>query len=103
MQPVITIGMRRQQVHVLGDRRLLAVWNTVLPQVALTEVRRHDAQIAAAIDLCLLARRRTAAKTAATTAGEIARQRSAARHAWIGPAVRRGESASHAGTFPYCA
>jgi len=58
-------------MNVLGDRRLLAVGHAVLAQVPLTEIRRHDLQIAAGVDLRLLAWRRATAKSLTTTPGAL--------------------------------
>ncbi len=96
VQPGIAVGMRRQALDVFGDRGLLAVRHAVLPQVSLAEIGRDDLDMAAAVDLGLLPRRRTAAKTLTTAARDTARQDAAAG----GARIWRRRTAPHAGTLP---
>src|SRR4029450_3648885 len=72
LQPRTAIGMRGQSMNVLGDRRLLAVRHAILAQVSLAEIRRHDLQIAAGVDLGLLAWWGTTAKALTAATGDAA-------------------------------
>src|SRR5262245_26903198 len=100
VQPVVAVGMCGQAVEVLGDAGLLAVGHTVLPEVSFAEAGRDDPEIAAAVDLALLARRWTTAQSATATTGNTTIQQAASGHARIRPAVGSGHPASHSGPFP---
>src|SRR5688572_24477630 len=92
--------MRRQQVHVFGDARLLAVRHAILAQIPLAEVGGDDLQVAAAIDLGQLPRWRATAQATATAAGQFTGEQPAAGDSRIRTAIRRGQSPADARSFP---
>src|SRR5688572_12298114 len=92
--------MRRQQVHVFGDARLLAVRHAILAQIPLAEIGGDDLQVAAAVDLRQLPRWRATAQTTATAAGQLTREQPTAGDSRIRTAIRRGQSPADAWPFP---
>src|SRR5262249_24443449 len=65
-QPIVAVWMLRQAMDVFGDRRILAVRNAILPQIAFAKIRCHDAQRSAFENRTR--RRGSTSKSRATTA-----------------------------------
>src|SRR5688572_24505696 len=93
--------MRRQPVDVFGDHGLFAVGHTVLAQISLAEVRRHDLDVGAGVDPPRSARWRAAAQSRATAAGNsLSTGQATAGDARI---ANRSGAAANAWTLQVCA